>query len=505
MNPIEIALQDVGPARAGRLVPILTNSLNISRQAARQRLSRARTPVERYPGRLLPKREAFFYLRKQRNTELYWDNLLRDLRETGSIYACAIDAFDARGGIVPVDEFAVVSGAPFALRKQVPAEGVADRLVDLGVMREYEIPGLGPCFVANCSGVNEPLSNNHIMARRRIEGVMLDGLREWARKNGIGSYHSINIRGDGRPLTVGQFKWDLTGPSYFLPVRRVKKKKTQPGFLVADCFAEGLLDVHQIQHFIRKVQTYLKTSNSGFLFPVLMAEGFTGDAITQGHRAGLMLTTPKNLFGQRVADALADLLQTLKNVASIVASSGDKLYELIDRLSEIEGRSGNMRGIMFELMAAHIAQRKFGAFIELGVHHTHSRNGRQAELDVICVIGHHAVQIIECKGKVPGGNVSLTEVEDWLKKIPIARDYVATQENLCERKQTYALWTTGAFEADALNRLKYEQKIRTKRPVTWKDGRAVRRTVADLKLKTIGDALNQHFLKHPMVRWQQHN
>ena len=72
-----------------------------------------------YPGYLLPKREAFFYLRHGRNAELYWEYLLRDLRETGAIYACAIDGLRARGGVVPVGEFAVVSGAPIALKKQV--------------------------------------------------------------------------------------------------------------------------------------------------------------------------------------------------------------------------------------------------------------------------------------------------------------------------------------------------------------------------------------------------
>ena len=111
MKPIEKALNELGPVRTGRLVPALSQSLNISPQAARQRLSRARTPVERYPRLLLPKREAFFYLRSQRNSERFWDNLLRDLREMNSIYACAIDGLCARGGIVPVNEFAVVSGA----------------------------------------------------------------------------------------------------------------------------------------------------------------------------------------------------------------------------------------------------------------------------------------------------------------------------------------------------------------------------------------------------------
>ena len=96
--------------------------------------------------------------------------------------------------------------------------------------------------------------------------------------------------------------------------------------------------------FIRKVQTYQKTANSGALFPILMAESFTGDAMTEGHKVGLMLTTPKNLFGRHVAAALADLVQTLKNAAAIAAVDGDRLYKLLDRLSEIEGRSGKYAG-----------------------------------------------------------------------------------------------------------------------------------------------------------------
>ena len=213
-DPIEKALIEMGPARAGRLVTTLTQSLNISPEAARQRLSRARTPVERYPGHLLPRREAFFYLRSQRNTERYWQNLLRDLRATGSIYACAIDGLGARGGIVPVDEFAVVSGAPIALKKQIPSAGLAERLVDLGIMEEKEIGGFGRCFVAKPNAVIEHVGPNPIRARRLAEGIMLDALRQWAWKNGIGSRNTITIRGEDQPLMVGQFKWDLTGPSY---------------------------------------------------------------------------------------------------------------------------------------------------------------------------------------------------------------------------------------------------------------------------------------------------
>ena len=184
MNLIHQLLAEKGPARAGRLASLLTKSLGISPEAARQRLSRARTPVERYPGRLLPKREAFFYLRYQRNTERYWDNLLRDMRETGSVFACAIDGLRARGGVVPVNEFATISGAPIALKKQVPSEGVSETLIELGAIRKDELSAFGESvIVVNPYAVMEPSESSEICAQRLAEGVILDGLREWIRKN----------------------------------------------------------------------------------------------------------------------------------------------------------------------------------------------------------------------------------------------------------------------------------------------------------------------------------
>ena len=289
---------------------------------------------------------------------------------------------------------------------------------------------------------------------------------------------------------------DLTGPSYLLPVRRVD---TQNGFVVADVFGEGRLDAPHIRYFIRKVQTYQKTSNSGTLFPILMAESFTGSALTEGRKVGLMLTTPKNLFGRHVAGALTDLVKTLKKTAAIASVDGERFYKMLDQLSEIEGRAGNMRGILFELIAAYIAKRSIGGSIDCGVLHTHRENGEKADLDVVCVTDQNAVHVIECKGKSPGGTVSLKEVEHWLGKLSIMKDYVAGREYLRERKQVYEFWTTGVFVVEAVDRLESERARRTKYPIDWKDGGAVRKITAELKLKTISDALDQHFLKHPLA------
>ena len=496
MTSIERALTQDGPSRTSRVVATLTESLGISPGAARQRLSRAREPVERISS-LLPKREAFLYLKRQRNTQIYWTNLLRDLRETGSVYACAIDGLRARGGIVPADEFPVVSGAPIHLKKQVSAVSVMSKLIALGVMNDEELGGLGRCCVAEAGTVMAPLEVARIKARRLTEGVILDGLREWAWRNGIGSRNTITIRGEGAPCRVGQFKWDLTGPCYLLPLRRGHREH---GFVVADVFTEDVLDVHRIRYFIRKVQIYQKTANSGALFPIIMADGFTGEALTEGHKAGLMLATHESLFGRHTATAITSLMETLRRVAANVEIDGEALYQLLDQLSEIEGRAGNMRGIVFELLVAYLATRKYGGGIDLGVLHTHRRSGRKVEIDVLCAGSGNAVYTIECKGKIPGGTVSLKEVEHWLGKLPIIRDYVANRPGLRECNQTHALWTTGSFEPDALDRLRYEQQQRTKRPIEWKDGKAVRAIALQLKLKPISDALQEHFLKHPVAK-----
>ena len=496
MTPLVGILSKHGPARAARLVATLNESLEISPEAARQRLRRAGPPVERL-SRLLPKREAFFYLERQRHTQIYWDHLLRDLRATGSVYACAIDGLRARGGIVPVDEFAVVSGAPTALKKQVSARRVMEKIISLGIMREEELGRLGRCCIAEASTVMAPMDAVHVTARRMTESVILDGLREWAWKNGIGSRNSITIRAEGAPCRVGRFTWDLTGPCYLLPLRRAKRPH---GFVVADVFAGNRLDGHNIQYFIRKVQTYEKTSNSGGLFPIIMADSFTGEAITEGHKAGLMLATHKSLFGRHTASAITSLMETLKRVATHVDMDDKALYKLLEQLSEIEGRAGNMRGIMFELLAAYIAAREYGGGIDLRVLHTHRKTGKQAEIDVFCATSRNAVYAIECKGKVPGGTVSLREVKHWLRKLPIMRDYVANRPDLRERDQTYAFWTTGTFESDALAKLACEQQQRTKRPIEWKDGKAVRAVALRLKFKAIADALQEHFLTHPFRR-----
>jgi hypothetical protein len=491
---IETYLRAHGPARASTIAAEL-QAQGLSAQAARQRVSRTHSPVRRFPIPLLPKREGFLYLESQRNTEQFWDNFMRDLRAAGSVYAAGVDGVVARGGHITAAAFDVVSGAPSRPQKgQVAADLALRRLISAGLIKTYDDADMGPMIMV-AADLGRVGSAGH-RARQLGESILLDGLREWARKLGLASYNSIAIRGEPELQPIGAFSFDLGGPSYLLPLQGGAGK---PGFLAADVFADGTLDAEHIQFFVRKARM-LKASLPGVgVMSMLLAERFTGAALTAGHKAGIIPATPRDLFGQRVGQAMHTLLDTLRNAGAYAASSPDRLVYLLDNLVDIEGRAGNLRGVLFELMAGYLARRD-AVSIDLGVTAVDPQSGKRADIDVQKVAAQaSSVTAIECKGKTPGGVVTLEEVETWLRKLPIIKSHYRAQSNFRESELICELWTSGVFAPDALERLEAEKAQRTRMKIYWKDGAAILALAVAGKEKAMSDALYQHFLKHPLA------
>ena len=489
-------LSEHGPSRSSLVVEALV-ALGLSPEAARQRVSRAAKPVLRFPIRLLPKREAFLYLEKQRNSERFWQNFVRDLRASNSVYAYSIDGMIARGGCIQADQFAVISGATVIPQKgQLPVETVAKWLIAASFMNEVYGADNRKCYELPYSLASG--SALEMRARDLTERILLDGLREWCRKVGLASYNAIRIRGDTDLKPIGPFAFDLAGPSYLLPLRGAAAK---PGFVVADVFAEGILTVHEIQFFIRKARMLKSTLRDIGVLSIIVAEGFEGDALTAGHADGIMLATPKDLFGKQVGDAILSLCGVLKDAAKYASSSPERLTKLLDSLIVIEGRSKNLRGVLFELVVGYLARRS-GVSIDMNVTAKDPKTGKTAEIDVQQV-GHHysSVIAIECKGKAPGGSLGMAEVEAWLRKIPIIRAYYSHHNSFRQVMHRFEIWTSGTIEPDALELLKEEQAERVTAPIDWKDGAAILAMARAGREKGIADALNQHFFVHPYAEF----
>ena len=213
-----------------------------------------------------------------------------------------------------------------------------------------------------------------------------------------------------------------------------------------------------------------------------------------------MIPTPKDLYGRRVAASISSLLLTLHDAAAYAsADSPERITKLISDLADIEGASGNLRGILFELLSGYLARRT-AASIDMGVKATDRESGKTADIDILS-FSHQASHCvaIECKGRRPGGTVTLEEVQDWVRHLPIFTSHLRGQSHLRESQIQFELWTSGTFEPDALKLLENEKARRVKNPISWKDGDAVLQLALAGREKAITNALREHFLKHPLV------
>ena len=314
---------------------------------------------------------------------------------------------------------------------------------------------------------------------------------------GLASYNKIGVRSDEKTRrTIGSFVYDLAGPSYLLPL---KGQGNNPGWLIADIFSGSTLDENHIAYFIRKAQLLKATQRKVWCFPILIADAFTGPALTKGHSAGIVLATPENLFGKAVAAALKNLLDTLTNAAAIASANPDRLVQLIGQLGEIEGAVGNLRGVLFELISAHIAKVQGGS-IDFAVNARDPESGKTYDIDILRVISKGECVAVECKGKNPGGTVSIAEVENWLQRLIPFKRYLKAEPRFAEATISFELWTSGSFQENALKKLKEEQKRRKNTPISWKTGDEIFAISNKAKEKKINDVLKEHFLKHPLSK-----
>jgi hypothetical protein len=493
-DDIERILDDDGPSRSAAVASKLID-LGMSAEAARQRISRARPPVRKFPIPLLPKNEAFLYLDDQRTTEQMWSNFVRDLRETNSVYAGALDGLAARGGLVPVEDFPIIAGAPIAMKAQVTSDRVINQLTAAGIVRSLSIQDIGDVIQLAHPGIGA-VDHHGVRPRRLGEAILLDALKEWVRRTGLGGFNSVAIRGDAQLRQVGQFRFDLTAASYILPLRAAKGGK--PGFLGADVFADGELNEDHIRYFVRKTQLLNATLPNGKALSLILAPSFTGQAYKVGHAAGIMMATPSDLFGRRAGRAIVDLVGTLKNAAAVVAGNPERFAALVEDLTQVEGAAGNIRGVLFELICFYLARRN-AVSADFGVTARDPSTGETRDIDVLALVDSGHITAIECKGRAPGGFVQLEDVQNWLGKLRIMRVHLAAQERFREAQIQFELWTSGTFTDDALTHLRHEKHRRTRTLIDWKDGTAVAELARASKEKAILKGLQEHFLHHPLA------
>ena len=493
---VQTALATHGPMRASHLAAYLTSTYGLSPDAAKQRVSRASAPILKFPIRLLPKNEAFLYHQDDRNSEKFWEALVRSLRESSSIYGLALDGLIARGGLAQRPSFNVVAGAPEAQKKQVPLSGLLDNLVNAGLVERLEVGEMGECVRLKPQVFGTP-DQQAFRARKIAEDVLMDGLREWTRKLGLASYNAIEIRNAERAPKFSTFHWDLSGPSYLLPLVSVVPGGRKPGFFVADVFCDGTLDVPNIQYFLRKVRMLKAMRRVVPFMPVLLADGYTKEALRAGKAAGIMMATTRTLFGDSIANALSSLIDTLTHAAAVAASNPDRLSGLLKDLSAIEGAAGNLRGALFEMIVGYLVREVEGNTIDIG-EIVRDPTGKAAEIDVRRIKERQECWFYECRARQPDARIGADEISTWIERINRIMLSHLVEKRFQDCQFGFEIWTTGQFDDKALALLEQEKTKRTPIEIGWRDGTQVRDYAKRASCKAILDTLDEHYFKHPL-------
>ena len=494
-NLMHKILDHHGPMRASRLAAILSNELNVSPHAATKRISRSSSPIHKISN-LLPRNEVFLYNQSDWRSWRYWQHLRRDLREANSIYSLTLDGIQARGGVIQRSSFDVICGAPTAWKKQVPASVVFDKLLSIGLIEAVEIRNLAECIRLrnDLFQVNEL---NTFRASRLAEDIQMDALREWVRKIGLVSYNAASIRDDRQAPSFGNFYWDLTGPSYLLPLVSRSETKTKPGFFVADVFCDTSLDVPDIQYFLRKVRM-LQTRTRGVPFlPLILSDSFTKDSLRLGKQNGVIMATTRNLYGDAVSAALKSLVDTMKRSRGGAIVSPEYIADTFSKLNAIGGLAGNLHKALFELIVGCLSEEIEGGVVKIGEIIEDKETNKCVEIDVLREKGKHELWFYKCLVTGSEASVQKDDVKEWARFVDqtqyVSRKQTQQLDGGRDARLCFEFWTTGQFADDALKQLENEKKSRNNILINWRDGTSIRNYAKKAVRRTILDILDLHY------------
>lgn len=449
---IQEALEELGPCLSSTLIDHLVVA-GMSRATARQRLRRD-PAVQAIEGLTFAHGARFLYLPKQKNT-LALKRTLRDvIVATGGAYARAVSAVRMRR-VVPLWQFAAACGAPLQRTGHLPPEVVLKRLTSAGLFMVEDIPGLGPA-VAMRDRFNKIPSTEiaAAIARSSVEASLLDTMKEWTRRLNFSSWEKPAVRRSGeQPPASGSYAWDMTCPSYLLPLTRWKAGKTQPGFVVCDVF-NGTISSDAMSVFLHKCISLRHLKNLAPVLPIFVADRYDKDALKQARDAGIIAATIQALFGAEFAAALRELTRVLSEALKGSLDTGH-LAEIVKRLSKVEGALGNLRGTLFEYLVADIARHQArGVDVRMN-QRCKGADGIEVEVDVWLLDQLTTARFIECKSHRPGSTVEDEEIGQWIRKrIPAVRhhlDNLALLQHV--PRPVFELWVMGQLSDESKRRI----------------------------------------------------
>jgi hypothetical protein len=494
-QPIRDHLDDFGPITSGQALRMLADQ-GVGPEAARKRLERLGSDVQKLQRYGLPQNQALLYLKKDWLSPRFKDVLVEAWRDGNSSHLNALAVVAEDGTPCPTRLFASRSGAPIALKKQVSGQTILDHLKHLEFVNVREVPALGECVMRR-EATGSGASAAAVRATLLAESIVIDALRDWLRKVGLSSYEAGSVRSDDSQPDFASHRFDFVSPSYARPLAMPLNGQLKPGFVVGDVWLGETLDTLQIAGFVRKTTVIRANPRNRPFLSFLIADRFSPRAFRLGKEQGLLFTTPELMFGTEISAAIRRLVSALTDAADAAIADPSVVPDLFKSLGRIEGAAMNLRGPLFELIVGYILGAINAGPVEIG-RMIKAPDEQRAEIDII-QRGPDVVRLCECRGHQHGREVQLEEVKAWREtRVPRWRAWVQAHPDLRDLTPSFEYWTTGTFDDASASYLAAEATKTKKYPIKWFGGDDIIAMLKRTKAKRLVETLREHYLAHPL-------
>jgi hypothetical protein len=476
-----------------------------SAAAARQRIVRGLAApsfdIVRLAGLRFQHNARFLYLRNQFGDAAFWLALERAFKKSGLSYWRTVAGLKARGGQIPLSLFAATSGAPSARKGQLSPQRLLERLTAIQLLTS-EADEDGREYVRFLPYAYHSDSLVVVRARQMAEQVALEGVKEWVRKMGLGSFDQVRIRNPEHPPEVASVHWDLSAPSYVRPLVSRSSTGLKPGFVVADIMLRGVVGDDAVAAFVSKLDLTTAPMGIAPVMAFLIADGFTNDAFRLARSKGVVAATTRMLLGDDIARSLKELVDILTNLGATAAVNPGHLEHVLSTLTRIEGTAGNVRGVLFELAIGYLVKEVEGGYMKAGEKVRDPSTGLPAEIDVILDRPNGApILVIECKAKAPGSMVSVAEVQRWRgNRVPIIMRALQAAPHIGNRPIDFGLWSNGRIHPAAQTWLKAQPPLPAPYSLEWKGYEDLLDYTRSAKSAMISRIMNDHYFRHPLMQ-----
>lgn len=484
MKTVEDILREAGPSLSSDVVEHLVTS-GVASTTARKRISRANGSVQRIKGFHFPNREKFLFIGDQEVHQDFREKLAEALIRSGSCYGRALLGLESRSGTVLAKHFPIASGMPVDKAKGHILHSFAEeKLREHRLIRDFESAEGNLISIWNADGLT---------ARRRaamvVEEIALSSLRTWLIKIGWSSTNTLKVRQKEYLPRFGQFAWDLVGPSYLAGLVNFRNKELTEGFLVGDILLDRTVSKCDLLPFFAKWDSLVAQRRSTRIQPIFIADFFDEDALGWLRKRGCFVAIPSTIFGADAARALRDLVGTLENAARAVSQNPEAVFELLAKLSKIEGAALNLRGVVIELIVGRLYTLSGYA---IDVRQIVRAEGKQAEID-IKARNPKEVVCCECKGKSPNSLVDANEISDWVdQSLPIIKNWLKYSETLPDSRR-FEFYSSSGYTPDALALIDELKKTHKRYPLQFFNGEDVLKRLRDQGQNSLVEIFREQF------------